>query len=760
MFMSYQGFTKRSALNVILVLLVSLLVACGGGGGGSKPTPTPIPTLAPTPVPDTTPEPFSFTLPAVSPEAGATVTLDALTITGLDAAAIITISGGEYAIDGGAFTALQGIIENSQSLQVQAVASSNFSGEVDVTVTIGGVTESFTLTTIAEDTTPEAFSFSAVTDAALGATVSSNTVTITGLNSPAPVSITGGDYAIGSGTATNLGGTITNGQTLTLSVTTAATFSTATTATVTVGGVTADFVVTTLAQDTTPDVFSFTAQTDVELNTVTTSSAATISGINAAAISIAGGEYAIEGGTYTAEAGTILNGQAVTVQLTSAAATYTAAEATLLIGGVSSVFSVTTVADTTAPTADITFPPPVSMTENVSVMVRGTAEDDYSDITSFTILVNGADSGATIIHDENYATWSAQVDLAEGDNAIVITAGDSQSNSDNNAASVYVKRAALSNVFPNADVNYGSMQNMVFDARDGQESIISVDSSNEDGRLVITELATGLRSEIFVSGLPASALKPMTLVLDAETGVMYLHTEARSDIPGVALSSVNMETWSVTNTLSPQKEDVVVSYGLEIDRSGADPRLLFVNPVEDIVYQSDMGLSVYSVFSSNTHPSAQNPFDIVFEVFYLESTKRIFSGSVENTDTYELNPETGARTLFSTDAKSVDNLDSWENLDENVHEYAEDPRDPQNRLLVAVQKLGVLVSIDLESGERSIFSPDDGVMPFYEETSLVTDRTLGYALVADIDYETMYVSIFAVDLESGQRVVISKSNFN
>ncbi|WP_185906613.1 hypothetical protein [Teredinibacter haidensis] len=472
--MSYQGFTKRSALNVILVLLVSLLVACGGGGGGSKPTPTPIPTLAPTPVPDTTPEPFSFTLPAVSPEAGATVTLDALTITGLDAAAIITISGGEYAIDGGAFTALQGIIENSQSLQVQAVASSNFSGEVDVTVTIGGVIESFTLTTIAEDTTPEAFSFSAVTDAALGATVSSNTVTITGLNSPAPVSITGGDYAIGSGTATNLGGTITNGQTLTLSVTTAATFSTATTATVTVGGVTADFVVTTLAQDTTPDVFSFTDVDNVERDIEVTSNTVTIVGINdAASVSITGGTYAIDDGGYTATESSVVAGQTLTVKAQSPALASAATDVVLTVGGISDTFTINTLIDNTAPVAEMHFPTQVSLTEGTSIWVRGIATDDLSEITS--VSVNGVEAAS----DDGFVTWLVEVPLdINTENPLSVIATDEVGNESTAEVLATITQNMETNVsFPVENLPY-SYINSIEITPDHEELIVSNDAWN------------------------------------------------------------------------------------------------------------------------------------------------------------------------------------------------------------------------------------------------------------------------------------------
>ena len=58
------------------------------------------------------------------------------------------------------------------------------------------------------------------------------------------------------------------------------------------------------APDTTPDPFTFTAQTGAALNATATSNTITVSGINAAAsISITGGTYSVNGGSYTSSAG-------------------------------------------------------------------------------------------------------------------------------------------------------------------------------------------------------------------------------------------------------------------------------------------------------------------------------------------------------------------------------------------------------------------------------------------------------------------------
>ncbi len=103
--------------------------------------------------------------------------------------------------------------------------------------------------------------------------------------------------------------------------------------------------------DTTPAAINFTAQTSVAPNTVVNSNSITVSGINIAAqISIVGGDYSVDGGAYTSAVGTVTNGQTVTVRQTSSSNFGTTTDAVLTIGGISGIFSVTTIIATTKTT--------------------------------------------------------------------------------------------------------------------------------------------------------------------------------------------------------------------------------------------------------------------------------------------------------------------------------------------------------------------------------------------------------------------------
>jgi hypothetical protein len=99
--------------------------------------------------------------------------------------------------------------------------------------------------------------------------------------------------------------------------------------------------------DTTPDAFSFTDQSGVELEAEITSVPITITGINAAAaITVTGGTYDINGsGTFVSTEGTVNNGDTVRARHTSSAEYLTTVNTIVTIGGVSDTFSSQTAPD-------------------------------------------------------------------------------------------------------------------------------------------------------------------------------------------------------------------------------------------------------------------------------------------------------------------------------------------------------------------------------------------------------------------------------
>ena len=200
------------------------------------------------------------------------------------------------------------------------------------------------------DTTPDPFAFTDQTGAALSAAITSEPINVSGIDAPAPISIsvcsTLCEYSINSGIFTSVSETVNNGDTVKVRQTSSGSYLTTTHATLAIGGASDTFSVETMAEpiDTTPDPFTFIDQTGVALNTAITSNLITVSGINApATISITGGEYSINGGAFISAEGPVNNGDSVRVRQTSSGSYSTTTNAALTIGGVSDIFGITTI---------------------------------------------------------------------------------------------------------------------------------------------------------------------------------------------------------------------------------------------------------------------------------------------------------------------------------------------------------------------------------------------------------------------------------
>jgi hypothetical protein len=109
--------------------------------------------------------------------------LHSITVAGINTAAAISITGGEYSIDGGTFICTAGTVGNGQTISVRQTSSASFSTTTDATLIIGGVSDTFSVTTLAADTTPNAFSFTDQTDATLSTVITSNSIMVAGINS-------------------------------------------------------------------------------------------------------------------------------------------------------------------------------------------------------------------------------------------------------------------------------------------------------------------------------------------------------------------------------------------------------------------------------------------------------------------------------------------------------------------------------------------------------------------------------------------------
>lgn len=117
----------------------------------------------------------------------------------------------------------------------------------------GGEMVSFTFTVTASgvsDTTPDPFTFTDQTNVALSTIIESNTVTISGIDTVTPISVTGGEYAVdagsGFGAFTSTSTTVVDGDQVKVRHTSSSSYNTIVTTTLTVGGVSDTFTTTTV----------------------------------------------------------------------------------------------------------------------------------------------------------------------------------------------------------------------------------------------------------------------------------------------------------------------------------------------------------------------------------------------------------------------------------------------------------------------------------------------------------------------------------
>jgi hypothetical protein len=308
-----------------------------------SPTNTSVVTLIGTGV-NSVPSPFSFT-PLINVDPSSVQVSNSIAVTSTDVPAPISVgAGGQYSINGGAFTSVPGIVSPGAQVQVQLTAASGYSTSKSAALTIGGVSSTFTVTTGAQPVLEGAFA--PVTGAIPGSIQTSNAITVTGTTLSAPITVSSGnEYSINGGPFTSTPGTVQPGDLVTAQIVAPPTLNTTASAVVTIGGVTSTFTVTTAAQPIAQagftDVTGASVGSDQISNPITVTSITAPDSINISS----GAEYSINGGPFTSAAGTVRPGDQVRVEATAASTYNTKVTAELTIGINPSDFSVTTGAE-------------------------------------------------------------------------------------------------------------------------------------------------------------------------------------------------------------------------------------------------------------------------------------------------------------------------------------------------------------------------------------------------------------------------------
>lgn len=100
-------------------------------------------------IPDTTPDPFTIAPVSANVAPGAVVESDWIVISGIEAAAPISVTQGEYSLGYGMFTSQPGTVKFGDEVKVRQTAGSNWGETTSAILTIGGLSASFDVTTMA-----------------------------------------------------------------------------------------------------------------------------------------------------------------------------------------------------------------------------------------------------------------------------------------------------------------------------------------------------------------------------------------------------------------------------------------------------------------------------------------------------------------------------------------------------------------------------------------------------------------------------------
>lgn len=101
---------------------------------------------------DTVPDAFSFTDVTNAPLSGQQ-TSNEITIAGLNTSTTVSVTGGTYSKNQGTYTSSNGTASNGDTFSVRHTTSASYSTATDTELNIGGITDTWTTTTIAEGNT-------------------------------------------------------------------------------------------------------------------------------------------------------------------------------------------------------------------------------------------------------------------------------------------------------------------------------------------------------------------------------------------------------------------------------------------------------------------------------------------------------------------------------------------------------------------------------------------------------------------------------
>lgn len=542
----------------------------------------------------------------------------------------------------------------------------------------------------------------------------------------------------------------------------------------------------TTVRDTTPAAFSFTAQTNTPLNQWVITPAITVSGINSAtAISVSNGEFAINGGNFTSSNDSVNNGNTVVVRHMASAQNATTTSSILTIGGVSATFSSTTVPAATGNAealVNITFPLGKAKTNSNTIRVTGTAN---STLPLANLSVNGtaatiADLSAsapgkvsTALSPPDYAvSWYADVPLtANADNTLTVAVTDDAGNRNDEAATVQVSRKFAPSTFSydatakrlyavvennnlvsidlqsyeyHALSNLQSAHSLVF--AQGTGKVFYADALNNNVTLYSTDIETGIVNQVhtFSVTLQNSQFINLTDIVYADATqtlyfmlaypssdrALYLHELYGFNLNSGVLSLISSDSVGNGPRLETNKLLAVnnMLLGFTWEREG----LISIDPAT-----GNRSLLIDGIAGHNMVLAKGETDNII----YTAGFAGVFRIDLTTQEVTNISPE-AEQDIYVT---------------EQIQSLALDAQD--NRLLLSDSTAGLVLAVDLTTGERSkVLSSGVGdgrylLMPQFIATDTTTDTV--YLLDANTNANQ---ALLEVNLSTANRSFVTDSN--
>ncbi len=397
------------------------------------------------------------------------------------------------------------------------------------------------------------------------------------------------------------------------------------------------------------------------------------------------------------------------------------------------------IGDGAAPSASVIFPPPLSLTDDDTIIVRGTASDPDG---VAEVLVNGVVASS----DDGFATWQAELNLSHGSNRIDVATRDALDFEDEEAAQLRVILSANWMRTPRA---------IAIDAAQGRALVMD---SILDALLAI-DLDTGERTILSSDdvGLGPEFSEPVSVVVDTAGSRVLVLDENLAAVLAVDVASGNRTV--LADADEGAGDDFAGPVAMVLD--SANERLLVLD-IDNSPAPDPARVALYAVALSNGDrtliadadtgegPDLAQPTAMVLDgerqlVFIADVDA---SGPTPVPVIYRLTLGDGNREVLA------DTTDSTAVIDEPVG-LALDDNGGAPRVLVLDAGQDAVIAVAESDGARTVVSQDQ--LTGGEELSLPTAVALGQvdgevrALVTDRGLD----AVVAVDLDDGTRSVLS-----